>query len=105
MAIYSILDSQVVIIAFKFVFLDLYIERSKFIFSGLRPGLTNRVPVRDSVSRTPLLGSGIQCHGSDLEYGALAPIQMNFLPFLIHIVPSSCVVVNIQEDCIEYSTN
>ena len=54
MAIYSILDSQVVIIAFKFVFLDLYIERSKFFFSGLRPGLTNRVPVRDSVSRTPL---------------------------------------------------
>jgi len=52
-----------------------------------------------------VLGSGIQCHGSDPEYGALAPIQMNFLPFLIHIFPSSCVVVNIQEDCIEYSTN
>ena len=54
MAIYSILDSQVVIIAFKVVFLDLYIERSKLFFSGLWPGLTNQVPVRDSVSRTPL---------------------------------------------------
>jgi len=54
MAMYSILDSQVVIIALKFVFLDLYIERSIFFFRASGLDLTNRVPVRDSVSGTPL---------------------------------------------------
>ena len=52
-------------IAFEFVFLDLYIEGSNYFFSGLRPGLTNRVPVRDSVSRTPLVHpSTIRCNST-----------------------------------------
>ena len=38
----------------KITFRDPYTEGSENIFSGLRPGLTNRVPVRESVSRTPL---------------------------------------------------
>ena len=33
----------------------MFIERSFFFFRGLRRGLTNRVPVRDSDSRTPLV--------------------------------------------------
>jgi len=43
-----------VIIVFKIVVPDLYIERSIIIFRGLQPGLTNRVLVRDSDSQTPL---------------------------------------------------
>ena len=60
-ALYNIWDNLVLILAFKIVFQELYTERSDFFFqaSGQDKLTADRVPVRDSDSRTPLRGTSI----------------------------------------------
>jgi len=51
----SYIQHSVVVIALKIIYRDWFIAMSNFFFRGLWQGLTNRVPVRDSDSWTPLV--------------------------------------------------